>query len=127
MRSLQRLLKALGSYRKNLGKLYKALGVSMLLSIVYTLSLLAVSQSLHITLSLSEIFIVYSISLVTGTLTPTPGGLIGVEAGLVVGFTAYGVDNDLALAAALLYRLITYWLPIIPGFFAFRAVQKRFL
>jgi uncharacterized protein (TIRG00374 family) len=58
-----------------------------------------------------------------GTLTPTPGGLLGVEAGLIAGFAAFGISTADALAAALLYRLLTYWLALVGGFIAFVYAQ----
>lgn len=51
--------------------------------------------------------------------------MIGAEAGLVAGFVAYGIPADRALAIALLYRFLTYWLPLLPGFVAFVIVQRR--
>jgi hypothetical protein len=45
----------------------------------------------------------------------TPGGLGFVEAGLVGTLTLAGVPGPEALAATLLYRLVSYWLPIPVG------------
>lgn len=56
-------------------------------------------------------------------LGPLPGGLGIVEAGLVVGLTAVGVPAAPAVAGVLAYRLLTFWLPIIPGAFAYRRLR----
>jgi uncharacterized protein (TIRG00374 family) len=58
-------------------------------------------------------------------MTPIPGGIGVAEAGLTAGFVAVGVPNATAFAAALTYRLISYYLPPIWGFFAFRWLQRR--
>jgi uncharacterized membrane protein YbhN (UPF0104 family) len=121
------LVRAITSYRHQPRQLIIALITSITLSCVYALALVACAQALGVDLPVSKIFLVYTFSLLTGVATPTPGGLVGVEAGLVAGFVAYGVAADTALAIALLYRLITYWLPLIPGFIAFRIVQHKYL
>lgn len=114
---------ALASYRQSPGALGLALATSLLLSLVYILTLSLTCAALDMEVPFATVFLVYTFSLFTGILTPTPGGLVGVEAGLVGGFVAYGYDAGLALSIALLYRLVTYWLPLVPGFFALRAVQ----
>jgi undecaprenyl-diphosphatase len=43
---------------------------------------------------------------------------------LVAGLTAAGAASGPAIAAVLTYRLITYWLPVIPGFVAFRVLRR---
>ena len=98
-----------------------------MLSLVYVLALAASAEALGAALAFNQLFMVYTFSILVGVATPTPGGIVGVEAGLAGGFIAYGVPADTALAIALLYRLITYWLPLIPGFIAFRIVQHRYL
>lgn len=46
---------------------------------------------------------------------PLPGGLGGVEAGMVGAFLAFGTHASLAILAVLSYRLISFWLPTLPG------------
>jgi uncharacterized protein (TIRG00374 family) len=54
-----------------------------------------------------------------GNLLPLPGGIGGVDAGMIGAFTAFGVDGSLALVAVLVYRLFAFWLPSIPGAIAY--------
>ena len=56
---------------------------------------------------------------------PTPGGLGAIEAALVAGLTGVGMDPAIAVAAVLSYRLVTYWLPILPGWLSFRRLDRR--
>ena len=46
-----------------------------------------------------------------GNLLPLPGGLGGVEGGMIGAFVAFGVDFNLAVLAVLSYRAISFWLP----------------
>jgi uncharacterized protein (TIRG00374 family) len=48
-------------------------------------------------------------------LLPLPGGIGGVDGGMIGAFVAFGVSGSLALVAVLVYRLFAFWLPSIPG------------
>ncbi len=56
---------------------------------------------------------------------PTPGGLGAIEAALAAGLTGVGMRPGAAIAAVLVYRLATYWLPVLPGWLAWRLLQRR--
>ncbi|HET6811171.1 MAG TPA: lysylphosphatidylglycerol synthase transmembrane domain-containing protein [Acidimicrobiales bacterium] len=56
---------------------------------------------------------------------PTPGKLGAVEAALVAGLTGIGVHSEPAVAAVLTFRLISFWIPIVPGLATFRYLQHR--
>jgi uncharacterized membrane protein YbhN (UPF0104 family) len=58
-----------------------------------------------------------------GNLLPLPGGIGGVEGGMIGALAAFGVDFNLAVLAVLSYRGISFWLPTIPGLVAY--VQLR--
>ena len=59
-----------------------------------------------------------------GNLLPLPGGLGGVEGGMIGAFAAFGVDFDLAVLAVLSYRGISFWLPTIPGRVAYFQLRR---
>ncbi|MGI9622833.1 MAG: flippase-like domain-containing protein [Acidimicrobiales bacterium] len=80
------------------------------------LCVIAVGESV----SLGEVlFINIFVSFFAG-LMPVPGGVGVAEAGLTAGLTAVGVDPDSALAAVIIYRLCTNYLPPIWGWVSFR-------
>ena len=56
----------------------------------------------------------------------TPGGLGIVEAGLSGLLILAGVDAGNAVVATLGYRVISYWLPIVVGPFAYLAFRLRY-
>jgi undecaprenyl-diphosphatase len=56
---------------------------------------------------------------------PTPGGLGAMEAALVAGLTAVGEESGSAIAGVLGFRLLTFWLPTLPGYLAFRHLRKE--
>jgi uncharacterized protein (TIRG00374 family) len=59
-----------------------------------------------------------------GNLLPMPGGVGGVEGGMVGAYAAFGVDFDLALVAVLVYRAFTFWLPLVPGVIAYFRLRR---
>ncbi|MGA7704274.1 MAG: lysylphosphatidylglycerol synthase transmembrane domain-containing protein [Solirubrobacteraceae bacterium] len=60
----------------------------------------------------------------TGNLLPLPGGLGGVEGGMIGALVAFGVDFNLAVLAVLSYRAISFWLPTVPGAIAFFQLRR---
>jgi uncharacterized membrane protein YbhN (UPF0104 family) len=59
-----------------------------------------------------------------GNLLPLPGGLGGVEGGMIGAFAAFGVDFNLAVLAVLSYRAISFWLPTLPGVVAYFQLRR---
>lgn len=59
-----------------------------------------------------------------GNLLPLPGGVGGVDGGMIGAFIAFGVDDGLAVVAVLTYRAFAFWLPTIPGAIAFFQLRR---
>jgi len=59
-----------------------------------------------------------------GVLAPTPDGEGVVEAVLVLGLVWAGVDAGPAVAAALLARILRFWMPMLPGYLALRRLRN---
>ncbi len=68
---------------------------------------------------------VYLAGATLGQAAPTPGGIGAVEAALVAGLTASGIPSGTALSGVLLYRVVTFWLPVLPGWYAFANLQSK--
>jgi undecaprenyl-diphosphatase len=75
--------------------------------------------------SFPEIGAAYLVASALGSAAPTPGGLGAVEAALVAALTGYGMASGPAVSAVLTFRLVTYWLPMLPGWFSFQQMQRR--
>jgi uncharacterized protein (TIRG00374 family) len=54
-----------------------------------------------------------------GNLLPLPGGVGGVDGGMIGAFIAFGIDEGLAVVAVLTYRGFAFWLPTLPGAIAY--------
>ena len=60
-----------------------------------------------------------------GNTLPLPGGIGGVEGGMIGSFLAFGVNGSLAVLAVLAYRTISYWLPTVPGVIAYARLRRQ--
>lgn len=58
-------------------------------------------------------------------LLPLPGGIGGVDGGMIGALVAFGVDAGVAVLAVLSYRLFSFWLPTVPGAIAYLQLRRR--
>ncbi len=113
------------TYKRHPVKILGSYASSMCITLCYTGALYASAHALGSDLSPLQILVVFTAGIAAATVTPTPGGVGGVEAALVASLKATGMETSLALAITLLYRLATYWLPIVPGFISFQYCLRR--
>jgi uncharacterized membrane protein YbhN (UPF0104 family) len=73
--------------------------------------------------AIAVIVVAYFVGTLANTL-PLPGGIGGVEGGMVGALAAFGVDPGLALIAVLAYRGFAFWLPIVPGVIAYVTLRR---
>ena len=59
-----------------------------------------------------------------GNLLPLPGGIGGVDGGMIGAFTAFGVNVELSVVAVLAYRAFAFWLPTLPGAVAYFQLRR---
>ena len=118
---LPRLLKVAQHPRK----LGEGIGGALLLSLAYTLCLAACVAAFGRSVPFAKIGFVYLTGSAIGSIIPTPGGLGGVEAALTAGLTAAGVPGAVAVSVVLLFRLLTFWLPVPFGWAALRFLEHQ--
>ncbi|MFG2797465.1 lysylphosphatidylglycerol synthase domain-containing protein [Streptomyces pseudovenezuelae] len=76
-------------------------------------------------LSIASVAVVFLAGNALGSAAPTPGGVGAVEATLTVGLIAVGLPKEVAAPAVLLFRLLTLWLPVLPGWLAFNQLSRK--
>ncbi len=59
-----------------------------------------------------------------GNALPLPGGIGGVDGGMIGALTAFGVHVQLAIVAVLTYRVFAFWLPTLPGAVAYLQLRR---
>ncbi|MCY0927830.1 flippase-like domain-containing protein [Streptomyces sp. H27-H1] len=76
-------------------------------------------------ISYASIAVVFLAGNALGSAAPTPGGIGAVETTLTLGLIAAGVDNQVAFSAVLLFRVMTFWLPVLPGWISFNFLTRK--
>jgi uncharacterized protein (TIRG00374 family) len=112
-------------YRKNKLDLLLSFLSIMGLTGLYGLSLCACALAIGFHINFAESLIVLALGVIGKTIVPTPGGLIGAEAGIFAGLLACGANASEALIIIVTYRLLTYWIPFAIGAAAFARVRQK--
>ncbi|MFD6972742.1 YbhN family protein [Streptomyces sp. NPDC059949] len=76
-------------------------------------------------ISYASIAVVFLAGNALGSAAPTPGGMGAVETTLTLGLIAAGLDKEVAISAVLLFRLMTFWLPVLPGWISFNFLTRK--
>ncbi|WP_371617806.1 flippase-like domain-containing protein [Streptomyces sp. NBC_00454] len=76
-------------------------------------------------ISYASIAVVFLAGNALGSAAPTPGGIGAVETTLTLGLIAAGLENQVAISAVLLFRLMTFWLPVLPGWISFNFLTRK--
>jgi uncharacterized protein (TIRG00374 family) len=111
----------LDSPRRLVGVLAANVAVELLFSLCSYTVLRAFGQDVGFA---DVILVNEGVALFAGVM-PVPGGMGVTEAALTVGYVAIGVDSATAVGAAIVYRLITFYLPPLFGYFALRSLRRQ--
>ncbi len=106
-------------------KLALGIGGALLLSLSYILCLAVCVAAFGPSVPIASIGVVYLTGSAIGSILPTPGGIGGVEAALTAGLTAAGLPGAVAVSAVLLFRLLTFWLPVPFGWGALHYLERE--
>jgi uncharacterized protein (TIRG00374 family) len=100
-------------------------GGNLVAELLFASALGIMVQAFGYSLALHELlFVNLCVSLLAGVI-PVPGGVGVTEGGLIFGLTSFGVPQETAFAAVMLYRLATFYTPPIWGFFSLRWLEKN--
>jgi uncharacterized protein (TIRG00374 family) len=106
-------------------KLAMLIGGNIATELLFAIALGLFCRSLGYPIGLPDLLVInMSVSLLA-SFVPVPGGVGVSEFGLTLGLTSAGMPEEAALAAVLLYRLASFYLPPIWGFFALRWLQRN--
>ncbi len=72
---------------------------------------------------LAVLVMIYFVGML-GNLLPLPGGVGGVDGGMIGASIAFGVPSSLAVVAVLTYRAFAFWLPTLPGIVAYFQLRR---
>ena len=132
-RALRRILgPQLASARDNVQGILKdphravmIFGGNLCSQITYALVLDAALHAYGASLPVLQLIVINSLASLLGGLAPIPGGMGVIEAGLIAGMTAAGIEQEIAVAATFTARLFTAYLPPIWGWAALRWLRRH--
>jgi putative heme transporter len=81
-------------------------------------ALFLVMQAFGLHLTPMQTAAAFGVGQLAGGLPGTPGGVGFAEAGLVGALAAFGFEAEISLAPILIYRIVSYWIPLIAGLVA---------
>ncbi|WP_017537517.1 lysylphosphatidylglycerol synthase transmembrane domain-containing protein [Nocardiopsis halophila] len=106
-------------------RLAMGVGGTLLLTAGFVLSLYFSVLAFGGRADLAAVAVVFLAGNAVGSAAPTPGGLGAVEAALLTGLsTVAGLPVAVGLPAVLLFRVLTFWFPVLPGWGAFHLLQR---
>ncbi|MGW3072864.1 flippase-like domain-containing protein [Kitasatospora sp. NPDC001132] len=106
-------------------KLVTGFGGILLLTLSFTACLDFSVQAFGGDVSFSAVAVVFLTANAAGSAIPTPGGIGPVEVALIGALTVADVSPAVATPAVFLYRALTFWLPVIPGWIAYNVLQRK--
>ncbi|MFJ1704390.1 flippase-like domain-containing protein [Kitasatospora sp. NPDC088346] len=106
-------------------KLVSGFGGILLLTLSFTSCLYASVQAFGGSMTFSAVAVVFLTANAAGSAIPTPGGIGPVEIALIGALTVGNVPPSAATPAVFLYRLLTFWLPVLPGWISYNVLQRR--
>jgi len=90
-------------------------GGSLAFPVLQASGLALVGLALGLDVPVAHMVVAYLAATVAVAMVPTPGGIGSVEAALIIALVAAGGPVAVATAVVLGYRIITVWLPLLPG------------
>ena len=123
--AVRRSFASIAALARSPGQMLMLFGGSVGVTLAYATALACAMAAFDSGVSFAQVGAVYLGASLIAAAAPTPGGLGAMEAALVAGFTGIGVEPGIAVAGVLSYRLVTYWLPILPGWLCFRRLDHR--
>lgn len=121
---VRRSVEGVGPALRRPGRLALLLGGATVVTLGYLVCLYLSTRAFGGGLGLATVGAVYLVGAAVAAAAPTPGGLGALEAALIAGLVAAGMDHTVAVPAVFLYRLATFWLPILPGWAAFAWLRR---
>ena len=109
-------------------KLLQLFGGNVAAQVLFAVALAACVEAFGESVSLTELVLINTVVSLFAGLLPVPGGMGVSEAGLTLGLTRAGLSSEIAFAVAIAYRMVSFYLPPIWGWFCYRwLVKKRYL
>jgi uncharacterized protein (TIRG00374 family) len=105
-------------------KLVTGFGGILLLTLTFTACLDASVKAFGGSMDYATVAVVFLTANAAGSAVPTPGGIGAIEGALIVALSL-GMPAATATSAVFLYRALTFWLPVLPGWIAYTYLHRK--
>ena len=99
-------------------------GGALATEFLFALALQTFARGLGFQVGIAEVIVINVSTSLLSSVLPIPGGIGVVEGGLTLGLVRAGMPEESAFAAVLLYRIASFYLPPVWGFFALRWLER---
>jgi uncharacterized membrane protein YbhN (UPF0104 family) len=106
-------------------KLLELFGGNLTSQLLFAITLGACVRAFGQQVPLTDLILINTVVTLFAGILPIPGGVGVSEGGLSLGLTRAGVPTELALAIALSYRFVVFYLPPIWGYFSLKWMTAR--
>jgi uncharacterized membrane protein YbhN (UPF0104 family) len=106
-------------------RLVNVVAANILVQLLFSLCSYTVLRAFDQEVGFADVILVNEAVALFAGLMPVPGGIGVTEAALTAGYVAIGVDSSTAMAAALCYRLLTFYIPPCFGYFAMSSLRRQ--
>ncbi|MFF4500753.1 YbhN family protein [Streptomyces sp. NPDC001401] len=100
-------------------------GGAVVAPLIQSSVIFAVGAALGLSLSWVQVTFAFLAASTAMGAVPAPGGIGPVDAGVVFAMVALGAPVDLSATAVIGYRVLTVWLPLLPGALVLSALVQR--
>ena len=114
---------AMRTLGKSPTRLVVLLGGSAIITLSYLAAMMASLEAFGSTAALPIVGLLFLTASAVASAAPTPGGLGAAEAALIAAFSTIE-DAAVVIPAVFLYRFVTFWLPILPGWAALTFLRE---
>lgn len=104
-------------------RLLMLFGGSGAITLFYVLAMVASLEAFGSAASAPLVALLFLTGSAIANAAPTPGGLGAAEAALIAALSTIE-EAAVVVPAVFLYRLVTFWLPILPGWFALTQLRR---
>lgn len=102
----------------------KIIGIQFALISFDALTVFALLHGFGVSVSLFVVFVGFMLTHVVAALPISPGSLIVFEGSMTLFYTALGIPIEAALVITLVYRALSFWMPMVVGIFLYRNLEK---
>ena len=103
---------------------FRTLGWQLLTVFADIFTIYALYRGLHLAVPLSFVILCFGLTLVVSMVSIVPGALVFYESAMTLFYVTLGINVHMALIVTLLFRGLSFWLPMPLGFLLYHRLTR---